>query len=265
MSVSNFAYQYGLGTLLRHARSNVVFVVQGLPATTYIQGSESTRDGQPFIEGVMPAYLLSQTATHHPEGLPFPCAIKDVESLENFTVVRLRPPVSNNPAGVWVPEREHTYEHHTHCSLPHCNICEGGLAWCTTCHRGEADLAHSCPGAPYSDVLADSLSLLLKMAPSVWAEKKNWEQGVYEAPPSLMFPQGMSQQDVKAGYVAQRALEAVQKLEALDSILEACPTGTWECTGCGSRETVRQIKARNPEALTCCPERKIAVMGYRHD
>lgn len=28
-----------------------------------------------------------------------------------------------------------------------------------------------------------------------------------------------------------------------------------ECTGCGSRETVAEIRAKFPKALSCCPER----------
>lgn len=29
------------------------------------------------------------------------------------------------------------------------------------------------------------------------------------------------------------------------------------CTGCGSTETIEQIRARLPRALSCCPERKM--------
>lgn len=29
------------------------------------------------------------------------------------------------------------------------------------------------------------------------------------------------------------------------------------CTGCGSTETIEQIRAKHPEAIACCPERKM--------
>lgn len=29
------------------------------------------------------------------------------------------------------------------------------------------------------------------------------------------------------------------------------------CTGCGTVETIRSIKARKPKAFSCCPERKM--------
>jgi hypothetical protein len=29
------------------------------------------------------------------------------------------------------------------------------------------------------------------------------------------------------------------------------------CTGCGSTETLAEIRAKNPEAISCCPERKL--------
>lgn len=35
----------------------------------------------------------------------------------------------------------------------------------------------------------------------------------------------------------------------------------WACTGCGSQKTIEQIKSENPEALSCCPERKMATLG----
>ncbi len=31
----------------------------------------------------------------------------------------------------------------------------------------------------------------------------------------------------------------------------------WICDGCGSRETIDEIRDRNPKALSCCPERKL--------
>lgn len=29
------------------------------------------------------------------------------------------------------------------------------------------------------------------------------------------------------------------------------------CTGCGSTETVEQIRAKHPDAISCCPERNM--------
>jgi hypothetical protein len=31
----------------------------------------------------------------------------------------------------------------------------------------------------------------------------------------------------------------------------------WECSGCGTRKSMEQIKAEHPGALSCCPERKM--------
>jgi hypothetical protein len=45
--------------------------------------------------------------------------------------------------------RKHTLEKHdVYCDIPHCNICEGGLAVCTVCHGAEASLPTHCPGYP---------------------------------------------------------------------------------------------------------------------
>lgn len=47
-----------------------------------------------------------------------------------------------------VPEKvAHVFEKHENCDIINCMICEGGLAWCTACLRGEGELAESCPGA----------------------------------------------------------------------------------------------------------------------
>lgn len=29
------------------------------------------------------------------------------------------------------------------------------------------------------------------------------------------------------------------------------------CTGCGSADTIEEIRAKHPKALSCCPERKM--------
>ena len=31
----------------------------------------------------------------------------------------------------------------------------------------------------------------------------------------------------------------------------------WKCSGCGSTETVADIKAAHPGAIACCPERDL--------
>jgi hypothetical protein len=34
------------------------------------------------------------------------------------------------------------------CRDTHCVYCEGGLAYCTVCKKGEAELETECPGPP---------------------------------------------------------------------------------------------------------------------
>lgn len=41
---------------------------------------------------------------------------------------------------------DHVFETHTDCDKPHCNICVGGLAYCTVCGGAEGDLPTDCPG-----------------------------------------------------------------------------------------------------------------------
>jgi hypothetical protein len=41
------------------------------------------------------------------------------------------------------------------------------------------------------------------------------------------------------------------------------------CAGCGSTETLKQIRAKRPQAISCCPERKMKltcryVQGREH-
>lgn len=43
---------------------------------------------------------------------------------------------------------EHILEEHENCEIVHCNICEGGLAFCTVCNSGEGALPSECPGEP---------------------------------------------------------------------------------------------------------------------
>lgn len=42
----------------------------------------------------------------------------------------------------------HTLAKHQNCENPHCNICVGGLAFCTVCKGAEASLPTECPGRP---------------------------------------------------------------------------------------------------------------------
>jgi hypothetical protein len=37
-------------------------------------------------------------------------------------------------------------------------------------------------------------------------------------------------------------------------------TWLWACTGCGSQMTMDQIKGEHPNALCCCPERRMAPL-----
>jgi hypothetical protein len=38
-------------------------------------------------------------------------------------------------------------------------------------------------------------------------------------------------------------------------------SGLWACTGCGSMKSIDQIRKEHPEAIACCPERKMAPMS----
>lgn len=40
--------------------------------------------------------------------------------------------------------------------------------------------------------------------------------------------------------------------------------GLWACTGCGSIQTIEQIRGEHPEAIACCPERKMAPTVVLH-
>ena len=42
------------------------------------------------------------------------------------------------------------------------------------------------------------------------------------------------------------------------SLSSTVRTDLWACTGCGSQKTMDQIKGEHPQALSCCPERKMA-------
>jgi len=42
--------------------------------------------------------------------------------------------------------REHVYEKHENCMIPHCMICEGGLCHCVVCGGFEGSLLPECPG-----------------------------------------------------------------------------------------------------------------------
>lgn len=41
---------------------------------------------------------------------------------------------------------QHTFENHDKCEIDHCQICEGGLSYCTTCHGAESSLSTHCTG-----------------------------------------------------------------------------------------------------------------------
>lgn len=53
--------------------------------------------------------------------------------------------------------RQHTLEEHKDgCPIEYdrpgtCMICSGGLAFCTTCHGGEAELPTECPGVSMTE------------------------------------------------------------------------------------------------------------------
>lgn len=57
------------------------------------------------------------------------------------------------------------------------------------------------------------------------------------------------------GHNARLVLEAALKADSLSSTVR---TDLWACTGCGSQKTMDQIKGEHPQALSCCPERKMA-------
>lgn len=35
------------------------------------------------------------------------------------------------------------------------------------------------------------------------------------------------------------------------------------CLGCGSKKTIEEIRKENPNAISCCPERKLVHPEYR--
>lgn len=255
------SFKYGLGTILRHVSSNASFIVEALPTTTYIGHPKQPEPilRSPITERISPAYLIAQ-GYQTAEGNPFPISIEDLEDPKNFSVERLNPlsPI-RHPYGLRTPLREHVYEQHTHCSDPGCNICIGGLAFCVVCKRGEGQLSHSCPGhRPFEDLFAIALQSLLDCAPSIHSEIRNWETGVYEAPSAVMFPQGEPASSQRA-YVNARIASLKTRLDRIDTILEEAPKGFWSCSGCGSQETLRQLKARQPLVKSCCPERRIVI------
>lgn len=43
--------------------------------------------------------------------------------------------------------------------------------------------------------------------------------------------------------------------------LENTLAGLWSCTGCGSMKSIEQIRTEHPEAIACCPERKMAPVS----
>lgn len=48
-----------------------------------------------------------------------------------------------------VSEREHVwFKCEQPCERPHCPYCDGGLAYCVVCKKGEAELEKTCPGTP---------------------------------------------------------------------------------------------------------------------
>jgi len=45
------------------------------------------------------------------------------------------------------------------CSKDRCNICDGGLAFCTVCKGAESSLPLDCPGKPMTDEQQKSVTL----------------------------------------------------------------------------------------------------------
>jgi hypothetical protein len=54
-------------------------------------------------------------------------------------------------------KREHIFEKHRGCEIPHCHICDGGLAYCVVCKGAEGSLPTECPGAPMSGRTQDAV------------------------------------------------------------------------------------------------------------
>jgi hypothetical protein len=49
-----------------------------------------------------------------------------------------------------------------------------------------------------------------------------------------------------------------EKLATVALIMDLAETaGLWVCAGCGTSKTLEQIKGEYPDALSCCPERKM--------
>ena len=53
--------------------------------------------------------------------------------------------------------------------------------------------------------------------------------------------------------------DAGQEIERLRGVAQQRQE-LWACTGCGSQKTMEQIKSEHPDALSCCPERKMAPL-----
>ena len=50
-----------------------------------------------------------------------------------------------------------------------------------------------------------------------------------------------------------------EKLAIAALVLQA--SELWACEGCGSLKSIHQIKAEHPEAVSCCPERKLSPLS----
>lgn len=56
------------------------------------------------------------------------------------------------------PYGAHTLETHINCKVQHCNICDGGLAYCKVCHGAEASLPTECPGVAMTPLQQDEVT-----------------------------------------------------------------------------------------------------------
>lgn len=79
----------------------------------------------------------------------------------------------------------HTFEKHTACERDHCHICDGGLAFCTTCHGAEGSLPTECPGERMTERQQDDVhAARLDFIGGAWVNKDPHAEPDWLAPES---------------------------------------------------------------------------------
>lgn len=69
---------------------------------------------------------------------------------------------------------KHKLAKHENCTRPHCNICDGGLAFCEVCKGAEGSLPTECPGRVMTDEEeADVYAAKIDFKGGRWIEGSN--------------------------------------------------------------------------------------------